>query len=82
MALVLKHTYTGVDIFMEQGQVACSKGPRGKKTSDVFEIIKKHKLYNWSVKRRNDPGNRLPLNNTNFFHFLLKCSYWVERKLI
>ena len=32
-----------------------------------------------SVKWRNDPGNRLPLNNTNFFHFLLKCSYyWVE----
>ena len=29
-----------------------------------------------SVKWRNDPGNRLPLNNTNFFHFLLKCSYY------
>ena len=51
------------------------KNPEEKKTSDVCEIIKKHKMYNWSVKRRNDPGNRLPLNNTNFFHFLLKCSY-------
>ena len=47
-ALVVKHTYIYVDIyvdiFVEQGQVACSKQHREKRTSDMYEIIIKHEL--------------------------------------
>ena len=40
----LTHTYIHVYVEVEQGQVACSKQSREKRTSDMCEIIIKHKL--------------------------------------
>ena len=40
----LTHTYIHVYVYVEQGQVACSKQSREKRTSDICGIIIKHKL--------------------------------------
>ena len=39
-----KHNIYIHTVFVEQGQVACSKQPRGKRASDMCEIIIKHEL--------------------------------------
>ena len=57
--------------------MSCLKQPREKRPSDMCEIIKKNMCCEWSVKRRKDPGKRLPFN-TNFSFCSKVAIRWVE----